>query len=458
MPVTNIHPEYTAAATRWKTTRDAASGNEAIKASTVDYLPDFVPSDSARYAKYIQRAYYMGATGRTRDALVGMAFRKPPAMQIPDAMFAIVENADGAGQSLDQVSREALFNLLETGRHVLFVDYPQVEEGLDAETEAALELRPTIASYTAETLINWQTTVVNGKTVLSLAVLQEQEAVPKDEFDHTAATVYRVLRLRADGYTQQTYNARGEAATEEYYPRQFGGAAFDHIPLHIVGANNNKPDVDSTPLYPLAVLNVSHYLNTADIEEASHVTGQPMLHLDIGDTSAETWKEQNPDGIYVGSRRGIVTQNGSMSMVQAEDRILPLTLMERKEEQMVAIGARLIQRGGQAETAEAARIAASAESASLDTIVGNLSEAIEAALEDCARFVGADPEQVFYAINRDFFDSKLDAQQVMAVIQLGDTRIISRSVQRHIIRTGRIEIPEGVDDGAIDAENEATGL
>ena len=41
------------------------------------------------------------------------------------------------------------------------------------------------------------------------------------------------------------------------------------------------------------------------------------------------------------------------------------------------LGARLVQRGGQAETAEAARINASAEASTLDTLVGNLSEALE---------------------------------------------------------------------------------
>ena len=41
----------------------------------------------------------------------------------------------------------------------------------------------------------------------------------------------------------------------------------------------------------------------------------------------------------------------------------------------------------------------------------------------------------------------------MALIQLGDTGVISRRAQRESIRRGRVLIPEDMNDEDLDAEN-----
>jgi len=240
-----------------------------------------------------------------------------------------------------------------------------------------------------------------------------------------------------------------------------GGTPFDHIPLYIIGSENNLPDIDDAPLYDLSVLNIAHYRNNADLEEAGFITGQPTLHMNIGDTSPDVFAEQNPNGVQLGSRTGIITQGGSVELVQPEERNLLVQLKEAKEKEMVGIGARLIQRGGPGETAEAARINASAESSTLDQVVNNLSYALTGALMDAARFEGFGPEvveEIRYDLNTDFWETSLDAQQLMALIQLGDVGVISRSIQRDSIRKGRIHIPQETDDQDIDSEIAGTPL
>lgn len=451
--VTTTHPEYDAALPVWRTTGDAAEGQEAIKRGGVRYLPQFSPPDPERYEAYAQRAYFLGVTGRTRDALVGMAFRKPPEAEgVPDQMDYILDDADGSGQSLIQLAKQGLGNGLEKGRHIYLVDYPVAEEGLDAETEAKLGLRPVIASYHAEALINWKAETRGGRFTLTLAVLQEQRDVAEDEFGHECEPVYRVLRLRDGVYTQALYDESGTVIEEEYSPRMAGGAEFDHIPLYIVGSQNNRPDVDESPLYDLAVVNIAHYRNTADLEEAGFVVGQPTLHFDIGEMDNAQFEKLNPNGLNFGSRTGVISQKGKLELVQAEDRTILLTLKEEKQQEMIAIGARLVQNGGQAETAEAARINAAAESSTLDNLVSNLSEALQDCLRDCARFLGINPETVTYSLNKEFWDGALDAQAAMAVIQFGDAGIIARSDQRAMLRSGRIELADGREDSDIDDE------
>lgn len=447
MPVSTIHPLYAEMQPIWSKVRRACAGDKAVKDSTVLDLPAvFAKDEPERYRQYLERAYFLNITGRTREALQGMVFRRGPTKDIPSPLDEYTESIDGAGQSLEQLSKALIGDLLETGRYGLLVDYPQAPEGLNRQSERMLRLRPTVASYPAESIINWRFDAINERKMLTLVVLIEERETDDDEFSHETETVYRVLRLRDGVYTQALYNESGDALTEEYSPRMAGGATFDHIPFHFAGAVNNYPEPDMPTLYDLAVVNIAHYRNTADLEESSFVAGQPTYHLDIGETDEAEWKILNPNGLKVGSRNGVLSKKGKLELVQADANSLPLELMRQKEMQMVGIGARIVQPGGQAQTAEATRLEASAESSTLDNLVGNASEALEAALEDMALFAGANPEQVFYSLNREYWAESLTAQDLQA-IQAGVGRIYSPLDAIQMIRSGKIGFsPERTDD------------
>ena len=108
--------------------------------------------------------------------------------------------------------------------------------------EKKLSLQPTIICYPAESLINWKTITVGGKTLLSLVVLKETRDTSSNEFEHETDYQYRVLRLVDGFYTQAVYDENGEAIQKEFQPLA-GGVPLDHIPLHICGSENNKPNV-----------------------------------------------------------------------------------------------------------------------------------------------------------------------------------------------------------------------
>ena len=120
---------------------------------------------------------------------------------------------------------------------------------------------------------------------------------------------------------------------------------------------------------------------------------------------------------------------------------------------MIGIGARIVQRGAANETAEAARINASADASALDQVVNNLSDALTEALMDVALFFGLPVGDIYYKLNTRFWEEELDSQEMMALIQLGDTGVISRRAQRESIRRGRVLIPEDMNDEDLDAEN-----
>ena len=442
MPVSTTHPEYALARPRWRLVRDCLAGQDAVKRQGVAYLPaTFAADDPLRYEQYIGRAFFMGVTGRTHAALLGMVFRKAATYTLPPQVEALIEDIDGSGQSLTQLSKTLVAELLSVGRYALLVDYPQADENLDMETERTLGLRPTIAAYPAESLINWRFEGIAGRRRLTLAVLAEQVPSEVDEYTHTTVTVYRVLRLRDGVYTQAIYNEQGRVLSEEYAPRMAGGATFDYIPLHIAGSTDNFPNPDIGPLVDMAHLNIAHYQSTAELKENEFFSAQGTLHLDVGDMDADAFKAANPNGVVIGRRAGIVTSGGgSATLLQGDSRQSDiLATMAHEEQQMVAIGARLVQRGGSNETAEAARINASAEASTLDTLVNNASECIEAALEDFARFLGADPGVIEYRLNTDFWATGLSAQDLQA-ITAGTGKLYGAQDAIEMIRAGRIYI------------------
>lgn len=460
MPVETLHPLYEAHERRARRVRDAVAGTDAIKGGRTVYLPhpvagwrnlagDLLIEAVERYDAYLERATWLGVTGRTHEGMLGAVFRKRPQTNLPSTLDYMLEDADGSGMSLEQFSRLCVSATIQSGRAGVLADYPEAPDGLTVEQSRGLNA--TLRFYDSQSIINWRK---DGET-LALVVLAETYDDSDDEFDHAPETQYRVLRIEDGVYTQQVYR-NGSPAGEKVTPRQLNGAPWPVIPFQFIGAKNNDEVPDKPLLLDIADINIAHYRNSADLEEGSFLCGQPMLHVDIGEMHSDEWVELNPNGIQVGSRRGVQTKGGSISMVQAEERNLPLSLMEQKEKQMLAIGARLIEQRGGNQTAEEVRAKSGAENASLSSVAANASDAIENCLEWCAYFMGGNPDEITFELNQEFYPEKADPQEIIARIQEIDRGLIAKADYRDWRRrTGGIS-PERTDD-EIDDEVQAQG-
>lgn len=453
MPVSTQHPDYRLYEKIWARTRDAVKGSVAIKDKKHYYLPvpdnnsldDARGVETVRYKQYLKRAVFTNFTGRTKNALVGAAFRKKPSYELPEAIEYLLEDATGDGLSLVQLAKDELSNLLETGRSILLVDYPSSNDSLSLEEVTSLDLRANIVPYTAEQCVNWKTEVINGRKQLVLCVLAEGYDNGRDEFDHEAETQYRVLRLREDGYTQQIYRDE-EPVTDEIYPTKADGSRWDEIPLIFVGSKNNDSTIDDAPLADIAEVNVAHYRNSADYEESCFISGQPTLFI-THSLTAEQFEEYNPTGIKLGARAGhVLGETGSATMLQAAPNGLVSEAMRAKESQMVAIGARIITDRGGNETAEGARIRFASENSVLGDIVNNLSEAIEKCIGWVMEFMGASGDYEF-EINKEFYDKSVDPQMIMSMVTLLDRNLIGdEDIFKRLKSAGLVESYRTLDE------------
>ena len=462
MAVNYFHPQYQNALERWQVTRDCVEGQQAVKSRATDYLPAFQDNDSDRYIAYLQRAYFVNVTGRTRNGLMGAVFRKDPVCKLPGELEYMKENADGTGMNIEQFAKSATKELVELGRFGILTEYPQVDEGLTVAQVNQMGLQPFLIGYKAEQIINWRTTVINGASVVTLVVLRVVSIDDVDEFIATELNQFLVLRLEQLDefgdqliYTQQRYYSDGNEGPKAV-PRMADGQPWGAIPFSFIGSEDNKPAIDVSPLYDIANINIAHYRNTADFEEMCFISGQPTIFLS-SDISYQEFQAANPNGVVVGSRAGhFLGSGGSAQMLQPQPVGVLQNAMKDKQDQMVAIGAKLISGPVANQTAEASRINASSENSVLDTIVGNLSDAITSALEYAALFIGANPDDCSFELNKDFYDDGIDPQVLIAMIQLADRGDIAQTDVRAYLRKVEAIEPHRTDEN-IDDDAETFG-
>ncbi|WP_312055842.1 DUF4055 domain-containing protein [Pantoea brenneri] len=455
--------EYNDAAKSWQLVKDCVAGSRAIKARGELYLPMPDPTNTseenvARYEALLKRAMFLNITGRTRQGLIGAVFRKTAEVDLPDSVSYLIENASGDGTSLEQLSKEAVGEDLDTGRGGFFVDYPtsNAPEGTRPTRAQTAGKNAHIHLYEALSIINWREDVIDGVRKLTLVVLAEhfndEEA---DEFTFRVKKQFRALTLEEGVYRHRVWRESDvyEAPMLDVIPTDFAGKTFDHIPFYFFGAESNDARIDKAPLEDLAEVNVLHYGNSATVEESGFISSQPTLFFttDIEQAEFEAW---NPGGIQIGSTRGYsLGRAGQALMLQANESQLALKLMQEKENQMLMIGARIVQQSGQNETAEAARIRYSSDNSVLGTIAGNVSEALKRAILDAQLYMSgkADMANTVFWLNQEFFDASLTAQDVLALIQSWQQGIIAKSdVRTKFRQTGWLEADRNDDD--IDAE------
>lgn len=424
--------------------RDCLAGSATIKKKRIKYLPmpnahDQSPENMARYGAYLRRAVFYNVTRRTARGLNGQMFMRAPVIEVPPALDAVVEDVDGEGVSLTQLAQWIGTLAVSYGRAGLYVDYPDTSGIVTLADMEDKGIRPTIKGYDPFQIINWRTRARGAKSVLSLVVLEEPYAVKDDGYEVEYDTQWRVLRLSDDDvYHVEIWRKVGAEnrsffRASAYQPLKADGQPFNDIPFCFVGSENNDSDVDEPPLYDMADLNVAHYRNSADYEEASYIAGQPTPII-TGLT--ETWVDKYfKNGVGLGSRAAIPLPAGaSADLLQAEPNNMPFAAMEHKERQMVSLGAKLVEQKKVQRTATEAGIEEAAESSTLATIAGNVSLAFVWALGWAAWYIGVPETGIKFEVNKDFDLAKMSPEERKQLIQEWQNEAITFSEMRAGLR------------------------
>lgn len=462
------HPEYKNAQDAWLTLNDVCSaGDKAIKDAGVRYLPIPNPDDNStanqkRYEQYKKRAVFYNVTGRTLRGMVGMVFSKWPNPSLPNTLSFLLSDIDGAGTSIYQQSQRVVNETLKLGRHALFVDYPATDGVTSVAEKQQKYIRARIVSIDAQQVINWRSSSVGGITKLSLVVIKENVTKQGDNpYELKSETQYRVLSLNEGVYQVQIFTDDSlDTPISTHIPTDGTGKPWREIPFTFVGSTNNDSVVDEPPLLDMATLNLAHYRNSADYEDSAFFVGQAQPWIS---GLTEEWRDwMQEQGIYIGSRTPIsLPQNGAFGFAQALPNTLVKEAMDTKETQMIALGARVIERGSAIKTATQVDSEDSISHSVLSLVANNVSDAYTLALNWCAQYENVQGSNIEFTLNQEYIDQQLDPQQITALVTAWQQGVLPKSQLWRNFKRADVIDPELSDDeiqGEIEEEIPSLGL
>lgn len=451
----------------WLLVSDVCEGQRKVKDGREKYLPLLNGDDQSREAqtrfdRYIQRAVFYNATGRTLEGLVGAVFKKDPVLEVPASLEYVKSNIDGQGISLAQQSKDTIAEVLKKGRHALYVDYPTTEAATTVKQRESGEFNATIKSIRADSVVNWKTTQIGSRIILSLIVIKEvYEEDAEDGFGIEEIDQYRVLRLFQGAYMVEVWRKDKDGdwdIFDIYQPLDGSGNSWKEIPFTFVGAENNDSAIDKAPLLDLANLNIAHYRNSADYEDSAFFVGQVQPFITELDDEWRDWLQKQ--GIVIGSRNPILLPKGStFGYAQAEPNMISFEAMKHKEEQMKSLGARLLEKGLAVKTATQANSENASEHSVLSLVVSNVTEAYWHCLEWVARFMNTS-EAVEFSINTEFVEHNLDPQVLTALVSAWQTgKLVSQQdIWKYLKKVGVIDSEKTDDEIEEELDNDDSGL
>ena len=84
MGIGATHQDYVAAAPQWSRARDVLAGEDAVKSAGERYLPRLDSQSDEEFLAYRKRASFFNATARSAEGFVGLIFRRPPFIKVPE--------------------------------------------------------------------------------------------------------------------------------------------------------------------------------------------------------------------------------------------------------------------------------------------------------------------------------------------------------------------------------------
>lgn len=425
---------------QWERCRAAVAGQDAVRKLGQTYLPALTEQTPEEYRSYLIRTPWYGATGRTLEGAVGMVFAKNPVLEAPATLAEYAADITMSGITLDGLARQILTDVETVGRFGCLVEYPLVREQPASRAAAeAANLRPYVSTYTAEQIINWRLARVNNAMQPVLIVLCE-EYEPEgalDDFARECKTQYRVLRLDANGYRQEIWR-EGVIFGAPIVPLM-AGKPLQAIPFYPFGPEELSMRVQSPPMLDLVDLNFSHFRTSADLEHGAHFTGLPTPVLAGFDNTRDPAGNIVP--IRIGSSQAIVGPQGAQATyLEFSGTGLGALekLLDRKEAQMAALGARMLapEKSG-IEASDTLAMRHNGENSVLGGVVRLVSYGITEMLRFMSQWAGLGGE-VKYTMNTDFMPRGLTAQDVTALVSAWQQGAISQQVLFGNLQRGEI--------------------
>lgn len=467
-------PEYVESEGELTLIADEMGGTKAMHARSTEYIRKWSGEKKENYKiRRLCESFFEGF-GRTLSAAVGMLFAKPPAIEWNEAEAIATEhwdNIDGVGTKGTVFAKRFSEATTRDGLALILVDHPSPpkdEKGkpveVTGELEERLALRPRWAMYDRMAAINWFHEEIDNRLTLTRLVLYEPATERDGAYGVKPVHRYRVLELveSAEGrlakWTLYRMNTEPGQATAETFTEEDSGeftnksgerASFLPVSIGYAG-RTDTPMQAAPPLLGVAYANLSHWQLSTSLRFNSEVAGfaQPTV---IGELATDA--TGNPVPFEIGPLVLVhLAEGGEFKWSEPEgtglDRLANLVL--EKLRQIGALGVSFLMSDTRAaETAEAKRLDASAENATLATAAQGIEDALNMAWAHHAWFLGVENAPVI-TISRDFESTALASDIMRAYVDGLNAGLPPRILLEAWQQGGRI--PEDADLDQIEME------
>ncbi len=422
MGVESKHPLYTEFNQDWAQLRDTYRGERIVKERGHAYLPPTAgmladgalngtsSSGAKAYDAYRGRARFPELVRQAVETMLGVMHHKPPTIELPKKLEAMLERATLRNESLQMLLRRINEEQLITGRLGLLLEVP----------DSPGPVLPYIALYQAEHIINWDDGARGNAELnsLNLVVLDESQEERINSFEWEDVKKYRVLVLgdinenEAQGtgvYSVGVFKDDGTFSQDALLEPSISGTTMDRVPFSFININDVVPTPDDAPLLGVSNLSLTIYRTEADYRQALFMQGQDTL-VTIGALRGEGEAVRVGAGATIdlpldGDAKFIgVSSEGLSELRSALEN--DYTRGEQRANGLLETVSR------SAESGEALRVRVSARTASLNQIALTGAFGLQEILRMAATWVGADPEEVIVTPNLDFVADRLPAAEL----------------------------------------------
>ena len=393
MPINTQYNGYDLAVKKSTLVRDFAEGEFSVKAKEEVYLPALGGQDVDDYNAYLERGYLVPAVEPTALAIIGAIMRIDPVFDPVGSINYLLEDFDGEGNSSTNFVEGIIKQLLYAGSAGYLIEY----------TDKAI-----VKEYTKESIIN-----VSPDYIVLMQEYQEQDK--KDKFLQHTKKEYLELTYDENGnYIQNIWRqAKGkEFVIVDIITPTNRGQSLTRIPFVFSNVLSSDP-----VLLHLSNINHKQYMQSTDESHGLHWTALPTGFIFGELTDSKGRKKQITVG--AGSFNHIDDSDARVELLEFKGAGLTAlrASINEKVENMASIGATMLtDSSGGVRSAKTATIEASSQTATLSTIANTVDSVMSNILEILAEWMGASVPP--FEVNRDFIDSNLDPQSLLAYLQV----------------------------------------
>jgi hypothetical protein len=434
MAIDARHPSYVAQREDWQLCRDCHAGERTVKAQGTKYLPatsgmvfDGMASVTEpgfqAYDAYRKRAAFPDYVSEGVGHMLGLMHAKEAKIELPKELEYLRERASSQGEGLQDLLARINEEQLLVGRLGLLLDFPE------AKTTGPPRLF--ISTYAAETVINWDSNLVEAdRTVLNLVVLDESRYERREGLDWNWVERYRVLSLGpiaandSSGVYGVGVSRESKDLPSELKTPSIKGKTLDKIPFVFVNTRDNLTEPDRPPLLGLSRLSMTIYRGEADYRQNLFMQGQDTF-VTIGAPDSG----DDAQRVGAGARIDLPT-NGDAKYVGVNSQGLPEQRQALEKDHAMAAqraGQLATAKSKQIESGEALQTRIASVSASLTTLAKSGAHALEQLLRIAAEWVGADPTKVKVEPNLQFQDLAFNTRDI---VELASARSMGAPLSR----------------------------